>query len=211
MNCIRCNKEHDGTFGSGKFCSRKCANSRTWTKEDKEKKQKSINDRLFSEGIKWCDYGCRQHAKFRLNAGKYCCSEHYNSCKAVRNKNSLGLKQSYVDGIKKVIFDDDMRRTSSDSKRKRLLKEFEENIVDILSYGSNVKNDTIKKYLVKLEIWKYECIECGIDEWNNKPISLELDHINGDNKDNRLKNLRMLCPNCHSQTPTFRRKKSSLK
>lgn len=45
---------------------------------------------------------------------------------------------------------------------------------------------------------------CGIgNEWNGKPLTLQLDHINGDHSDNRLENLRILCPNCHSQTSTW--------
>jgi len=52
---------------------------------------------------------------------------------------------------------------------------------------------------------------CGLTEWNNKPISLELDHINGINNDNRLENLRIICPNCHAQTPTYRGRKNVIK
>ena len=51
------------------------------------------------------------------------------------------------------------------------------------------------------------CEHCGIMEWQGKPITLELDHINGDNTDNSRENLRILCPNCHSQTSTFRNQK----
>lgn len=48
------------------------------------------------------------------------------------------------------------------------------------------------------------CAECGISEWNGKAITLEVDHIDGDNKNNNRENLRGLCPNCHSQTDTWR-------
>lgn len=48
------------------------------------------------------------------------------------------------------------------------------------------------------------CSICGIDSWLNNNLVLEIDHINGVNNDNRIENLRFLCPNCHSQTDTFR-------
>ncbi len=51
--------------------------------------------------------------------------------------------------------------------------------------------------------WDYLCNQCGISEWQNKPLTLHLDHINGNHTDNRFENLRFLCPNCHQQTPTW--------
>jgi len=63
---------------------------------------------------------------------------------------------------------------------------------------------SVRKKILQEELLDYKCSSCGIDEWNSKSISLELDHINGKRNDHRLENLRWLCPNCHSQTETFR-------
>lgn len=50
------------------------------------------------------------------------------------------------------------------------------------------------------------CSICGIKEWNGKSIALECDHVDGNHKNNRPENLRLLCPNCHSQTVTYKAK-----
>jgi 5-methylcytosine-specific restriction endonuclease McrA len=50
------------------------------------------------------------------------------------------------------------------------------------------------------------CHNCGLTDWLNGKLTLELDHINGSNNDNRLENLRFLCPNCHSQTTNYKGK-----
>ena len=64
----------------------------------------------------------------------------------------------------------------------------------------------LKNRLLQEEIKTHQCECCGITEWNGQPSPLELDHINGINYDNRLENLRLLCPNCHAQTDTYRGK-----
>ena len=70
-------------------------------------------------------------------------------------------------------------------------------------YGKIRSTSALRCRYLKLEI-EYSCVEChnkGI--WNEKALSLQLDHKNGDLRDNRLTNLRWLCPNCHTQTNTF--------
>lgn len=65
----------------------------------------------------------------------------------------------------------------------------------------------LKLRLISEGILNNTCMICGISEWNGYKLNCELDHINGIRHDHRLSNLRILCPNCHSQTDTFRSKK----
>ena len=65
----------------------------------------------------------------------------------------------------------------------------------------------LKQRLYKKGIKKNRCEICDIDSWNGKKIECELDHIDGDRTNHKLSNLRILCPNCHSQTDTFRYKR----
>ena len=71
----------------------------------------------------------------------------------------------------------------------------------------------LKKRLIAKGLLKFKCSKCEINEWCGQELSLHLDHINGINNDNRLENLRLLCPNCHSQTNTYagKNKKKKIK
>lgn len=75
---------------------------------------------------------------------------------------------------------------------------------EILVENSSYANiASLKRRLINENRLEYKCAICGLTQWLNKPISLQLDHINGINNDHRISNLRFLCPNCHSQTDTF--------
>ena len=69
--------------------------------------------------------------------------------------------------------------------------------------NSTYDRKTLRQRIIKEKILDYQCQACGITDWNGKPLSLQLDHINGTNNDNRIENLRFLCPNCHAQTKTW--------
>jgi DNA-binding transcriptional ArsR family regulator len=61
----------------------------------------------------------------------------------------------------------------------------------------------VKRRLIAAGLKEAACEECGIVEWRGRPLPLELHHRNGSRHDNRLENLAILCPNCHSQTENF--------
>lgn len=73
-------------------------------------------------------------------------------------------------------------------------------LVESSTYATNKLRDRLIKEGLKI----HKCEKCELTEWNGLVIPLEVDHINGNNKDHRIDNLRLLCPNCHAQTPTWR-------
>ena len=78
-------------------------------------------------------------------------------------------------------------------------------LAKILIRNSNFQSYKLKRRLFAVGLKQPYCEECG---WDKKAsdgrLPLELDHINGDSQDNRLENLRILCPNCHSLKPNYR-------
>ena len=74
---------------------------------------------------------------------------------------------------------------------------------DLLIENSPASRLTVKQRLLAEGVKSKRCDSCGLERWQDAPLRLDLHHVNGDGRDHRLSNLRLLCPNCHSQTVNF--------
>lgn len=136
MKCEYCDKEHDGSYGTGRFCSESC-------------KQTFISKNGWSQNPD--------------RKGSFSDKEIWNKSQATRDRK---IQDRY----------------------------------DSTPFEKLPKHE-IKRRLTRKQFGA--CLICGLTDWQDKPITLELDHINGDNSDDKEDNVRLLCPNCHSQTDTF--------
>lgn len=148
MLCEKCFKDHDGSYGSGRFCSSVCARSFSTSRA-----RKDINRRV--------------------------------SEKLSGRKRNLTEEQRAVVSEQLAV-----------ARKMRSPQPYQQRPFDALSLDY--------KRIRIIEDQDGHCANCNVDEWFGLPIILELDHINGDRSDNRRENLRCLCPNCHSLTPTWR-------
>lgn len=151
-----------------------------------------------------CEYGCGQEAKYQLKNGKWCCSKNYQSCSELKRKNSEKIKQLYSKN--KLDAKSNYRKLSKQKKEKmnwskgKCLIPFQ----DVFCENTFWSTSLLKKYISFYQLKENVCEQCGIEKWNGKQIVLECHHLDGDKTNNKLQNLKLLCPNCHSQTQTFR-------
>ena len=111
---------------------------------------------------------------------------------------------SSTDTLKRRIAELDCDISHFGKKEKTQSPQAKYSLDEILIENSTYANiSRLKERLIKEGRLEYKCQNCGIKEWQSKPLSLHLDHINGKNNDHRIENLRFLCPNCHSQTDTY--------
>ena len=111
---------------------------------------------------------------------------------------------SSTDTLKRRIAELDCDISHFGKKEKTQSPQARYSLDEILIENSTYANiSRLKERLVREERLEYKCQNCGIKEWQSKPLSLHLDHINGKNNDHRIENLRFLSPNCHSQTDTY--------
>lgn len=116
---------------------------------------------------------------------------------------SANRGKSYVN-FKKYLIDNDVYLGHLKGKAHGTAQTAKYKLSDMLIKDSKYSNmSSLKKRIIRNNLLEYKCQYCGITEWMGKPIVLQLHHINGDNRDNRIENLQLLCPNCHSQTDSF--------
>lgn len=83
---------------------------------------------------------------------------------------------------------------------------------EVFCRNSPVTQKVLRSYVERHNILEYKCVNCGCDgNWQDGKISLEIDHLDGENTNNSIENLRYLCPNCHALTDTYRGKNKALK
>lgn len=128
-------------------------------------------------------------------------SHSYRECIRKINWNVTG--SSYVK-IKKIINDLNLDTSHFKVIQDGINKGKTYTSVEIFIENSDFSRKNLKNRIIKENLMEYKCKMCGNDgNWMGKKFSLVLDHINGINNDNRIENLRFLCPNCNATTETF--------
>lgn len=139
-----------------------------------------------------CEYGCGNKVKHKLKNGKLICSKYSTQCPINKVKNSKALSNAHKTNNMYVFTSEDRAKSiKSAIKNKKQNIPFEE-------LGKILQRQII------MEEQEYKCNICNLSKWQGNDMVLELDHINGNRSDNSKSNLRFLCPNCHSQTSTWR-------
>ena len=139
-----------------------------------------------------CDYGCEQEATY-LRSKKWCCVKHPSGCPAMKAKNAEQAKEKHALGILGYDYDS----LPDETKTKMCHRG--------VHYGTKFEYDgsgNHKKALVQER--GHRCEDCRLEKWKDQPIPLELEHSDGDNRNNVKENLKLLCCNCHALTPTWR-------
>ena len=124
-----------------------------------------------------------------------------SSLREVCLKSGIVATTGNYNTLKRIIKENDIDITHF--KRQNGNKKAPQDIEFYLSKNSTISSYKLKNKLLKKGIKEKKCENCGLTEWMGKPLKLELHHINGDNTDNRIENLQILCPNCHSYTDNY--------
>ena len=159
----------------------------------KEKKKQRIE--LYNKNPSKC-IKCEFQLPYEKRHNKFCCK----SCAAIYNNR---LKRKQIPVRKCKYCNNEINNSNLFFCSPRCHKEYQYNErIDQWKNNGMFYNGAIRRYLK--EKYGDKCSCCGIYNWNNKPIIFELEHKDGNYKNNLEDNLCFLCPNCHSQTDTYK-------
>lgn len=145
----------------------------------------------------YCDYGCGQNFQFKLKNGKHCCSKRPSGCPVLKKINSEGAKKAYTTG--KRLPQPEVYKNLPEETKQRMNWNKDNFSKTSFEYGGTGNH---KQVLIQER--GHKCEDCGLEEWKTEKIPLELEHIDGDNRNNIKSNLKLLCCNCHALTDTWR-------
>lgn len=153
----------------------------------------------------FCCGGCGNKAEFLSpSSNKYYCRESANKCPANREKNSKSRIKNHKENPSVYDYKERYKKLPEETKEKMAWSRGKYSAD--FSFGGKGSH---KKVL--LEERGQICESCNLTTWLGLPITLELEHIDGDGKNNNKTNLLLICPNCHSQTKTWKGKNISSK
>jgi 5-methylcytosine-specific restriction endonuclease McrA len=140
--------------------------------------------------------------KGTINYCSLSCRNSRNFSDQIKEKKSCITKRKWLDGTYSLVDWDNVNNNVE--KISKSFGVWEKKSYDRLFNGEKLHIQTLRKLLIGDVD---NCCElCNTSEWLGSPITLEVHHIDGDNKNNELTNLQILCPNCHSQTDNYRAK-----
>ena len=187
---------NNGNYKHGNYCEKSfcaCGNTKDW----RANKCAICSNRSFPVGAKYDNYMRVSEEDLLTTLNQ---SKHYSETAQNLNISRGGLmrKLRKMGNINTKHFIRSKGRPYS--------------LEDIFIENSPATRYVIRRCILQHNLLEHVCAECGLGTiWDEKPLTLHLHHINGNEHDNRLENLTWLCPNCHSQTSTYTGRKRGLK
>jgi hypothetical protein len=158
---------------------------------------------------------CNQVLPFEKRRNRFCsqsCSATFNNKGVARNPAGKGFFTPGPDYVKRLTAEEEGRLCAHCGER--FPRDFNKYCDECIAQGVNnvkvphladMKTDATRRtYLLRTR--EHRCVICGYSEWTGQPIPLEVDHADGNPDNNTEENLRLLCPNCHAQTETYKGK-----